>query len=103
MRLLGKQEPFHAESCAYRGLALAKGADKIVVPSPAGQAETDSGRQHFEGDPGVVPQIVNLGQVEGQPVGACSSGAFGDLCNAPADCMSNNCFIGFPGQPGFCM
>lgn len=39
----------------------------------------------------------------GQPVGACSSGAFGDLCNAPADCMSNNCFIGFPGQPGFCM
>lgn len=38
----------------------------------------------------------------GDPVGSCSSGAFGDFCNGPDDCVSKNCFIAFPDEPGFC-
>jgi hypothetical protein len=40
---------------------------------------------------------------ESGEIGACSAGAFGDLCHAAADCKSNNCFIAFPGEAGFCM
>lgn len=39
----------------------------------------------------------------GEQIGSCSSGAFGDLCNVAADCVSNMCNVFIPGQPGICM
>jgi hypothetical protein len=39
---------------------------------------------------------------EGDPLGYCSSGAFGEPCNGPGDCNSNVCDMPFPGFPGFC-
>lgn len=41
-------------------------------------------------------------QFDGEPVGLCSSGAFGYPCNGDADCLSGSCNTPFPGQPGFC-
>lgn len=37
------------------------------------------------------------------PIGACSFGEFGDLCNTNADCNSGNCAMDFPGEAGFCL
>jgi len=36
------------------------------------------------------------------PLGICSGGTFGDLCTANSECLSNNCFVAFPGEAGFC-
>jgi len=56
---------------------------------------TDAAKHCPEGDKCV--------KFTGEELGSCSAGALGDLCNAPADCVSGNCFIAFPGEPGFCM
>lgn len=41
-------------------------------------------------------------KIDGDPLGYCSSGGVGELCNGPGDCKSNVCNAPFPGIPGSC-
>lgn len=38
----------------------------------------------------------------GEVLGQCSSGAFGSPCNTGDECISGNCLIFLPGEPGTC-
>lgn len=38
----------------------------------------------------------------GEVLGLCSSGSFGEPCNSGAECISGNCMVFFPGEPGIC-